>query len=82
MPKPVSLLSVLLMLGGTCIARAGELRLDNGAILPGELGSVSPKTLVWKADRIGDVTVAKSDVIDLQTSQRASLQVMVAPSLT
>jgi hypothetical protein len=65
----------LLLLGGNCIAGAGELRLDNGAILPGELDSVSPKTLVWKADKIGDVTVAKSDVIDLQTSRRASLRV-------
>jgi hypothetical protein len=61
--------------GATCIARAGELRLDNGAILPGELGSVSPNTLVWKADKIGDVTVAKSDVLELRSSQRVSLKV-------
>lgn len=74
MPKPVSRLSVLILLGATCIARAGELRLDNGAILPGELGSISPDKLVWKADKIGDVTVAKSDVLDLDTTHRASVK--------
>ena len=45
-------------------ASAGELRLDNGAILPGNW-SASGQNLVWKADRIGDITVAKSDVLDL-----------------
>lgn len=63
------------MLGTACTIHAGELRLNNGAILPGELVSISSETLVWKADRIGDITVSKSDIIDLQTSHRTAVEV-------
>lgn len=57
------------------MTRAGELRLNNGAILPGELVSIGTKTLVWKADKIGDISVSKSDVVDLQTSHRVGVEV-------
>jgi hypothetical protein len=57
-----------------CLASAGELRLDNGAVLPGELASIGITTLVWKADKIGEVTVAKTDVVSLQTSNRTPLE--------
>ncbi|MCB1690769.1 MAG: DUF481 domain-containing protein [Halioglobus sp.] len=64
-----------ILLSMSCITYAGELRLNNGAILPGELASIGDKTLVWKADKIGDVTVSKSDVIDLQTSSRTGVEI-------
>ncbi len=57
-----------------CAATAGELRLDNGAVLPGELVSISGKTLVWKADKIGDVSVSKSDVVTLHTSSKIPVE--------
>ncbi|MCB1704601.1 MAG: DUF481 domain-containing protein [Halioglobus sp.] len=68
-------LFTLLLLGFACSAGAGELRLANGAVLPGELSSISAKTLVWKADLIGDVAVSKSDVIALHTSSRIPVEV-------
>ncbi|MCB1687984.1 MAG: DUF481 domain-containing protein [Halioglobus sp.] len=75
MPEPVYKIAVALLLCSVGLASAGELRLDNGAVLPGELVSIGPKNLVWKADKIGDITVAKSDVLDLRTSHRASVRV-------
>ena len=56
------------------LANSGELHLVNGALLPGELASLGEKTLVWHADRIGDVTVAKGDVLSLQTSRRTAVE--------
>lgn len=64
----------LLLLSLSCAVTAGELRLTNGAVLPGELDSISGKTLVWKADLIGDVSVSKSDVVTLRTSNRIPVE--------
>jgi putative salt-induced outer membrane protein YdiY len=64
----------LLLLCLPSLSYAGELRLNNGAVLPGELKSIGPKDIVWKADKIGEVTVAKSDVIDLQTANTATVE--------
>jgi Protein of unknown function, DUF481 len=75
MLNPDRAVCALILLSISCTSLAGELRLNNGAILPGELGSIGVKTLVWKADKIGDVNVSKSDVIDLQTSQRTSIEI-------
>ncbi len=75
MLNPDRIACALILFGLSCSSLAGELRLNNGAILPGELASIGAKTLVWKADKIGDVTVAKSDVIDLQTSNTAVVEV-------
>ena len=52
---------------------AGELRLDNGAVIPGELVSIDSKKLVWNAEKIGNITVNKADVVSLQTTQLTSL---------
>jgi hypothetical protein len=67
-------LAALLLLIATVFTRAGELRLGNGAILPGELGGINPTKLTWKADKIGEITVAKSDVLNLQTDRRVSVR--------
>lgn len=74
MRKPLCRILTVLLLGLAGLARAGELQLVNGALLPGELVSIGSKTLVWKADRIGEVTVAKSDVLALKTSHRTSVE--------
>jgi putative salt-induced outer membrane protein YdiY len=58
-----------------CLASAGELRLENGAVLPGELVSIGTRTLAWKADKIGEVTVTKADVVFLHTSNRTTVKV-------
>ncbi|MEZ5571126.1 MAG: DUF481 domain-containing protein [Halioglobus sp.] len=70
----------LLLLTQACTVTAGELRLNNGAVLPGELASVKAKTLVWKADKIGEITVSKGDVTRLDTSRRVAVE--LAPDTT
>ena len=72
--KPLILMLAVLLLATACLAHGGELRLDNGAVLPGELVSVGATTLVWKADKIGAVTVAKADVLSLQESSRIPVE--------
>ncbi len=74
MSNPICQLATVLLLSTACLSRAGELHLDNGAILPGELVSIEPSTLAWKADKIGAITVAKVDVLNLQTSQRVAVR--------
>jgi putative salt-induced outer membrane protein YdiY len=73
--KPFRSVFTLLLSCAAFAATAGELRLDNGAVLPGELASVGDKTLVWKADKIGEVTVTKSDVVTLQTSSKIPVEI-------
>lgn len=77
---PSCRLPALLLLGVACLARAGELRLHNGAILPGELLSVDSRNVVWNADSIGHVTVAKGDVLALQSSSKKTVE--LAPQAT
>ncbi len=67
-------LFALFLLSLACTTTAGELRLSNGAVLPGELASITTDTLVWKADKIGDVTVSKTDVVTLLTSSRIPVE--------
>jgi len=74
MPEPAYRLIAAFLLCAARLSHAGELHLDNGAVLPGELASINPKTLVWKAEKIGDITVDKADVLMLQTSQRVSVR--------
>jgi hypothetical protein len=74
MPQLACRLAALLLLIAASCTRAGELRLGNGAVLPGELVSINPTALAWKADKIGEITVAKGDVLDLQTSHRVSVR--------
>ena len=35
-------------------ARAGELRLDNGALIPGEFARIEGHKLVWRAELVGE----------------------------
>ena len=74
MSKPHQLVFIMLCMNLAYTAVAGELRLNNGAVLPGELSSITAKTLVWKADKIGDVTVSKTDVLSLHTSNRVPVE--------
>jgi putative salt-induced outer membrane protein YdiY len=74
MSKPVRRLITICLLFTTCSATAGELHLDNGAVLPGELVSISSKALVWNADKIGNITVTKSDVVTLHTSSKIPVE--------
>ncbi len=74
MPQLACRLAALFLLIATSCSRAGELRLGNGAVLPGELASIELTKLVWKADKIGEITVAKSDVQDLRSSRRVSVR--------
>jgi len=48
------------------LAWSGQLTLRNGVTLPGALVKIDSKQVVWKADLIGEVTVAKGDVTALQ----------------
>ena len=56
-----------------CLAgsvQGGELRLSNGAILPGELRGLEHDTLVWDADLIGEMKVPKDAVVSMHSTQR------------
>ncbi|MCB1854310.1 MAG: hypothetical protein KDI05_05510, partial [Halieaceae bacterium] len=74
MPKTIRRLAAPLLLSAAALAPAGELRLDNGAVIPGTLVSIDATTVSWKADKIGKISVAKSDVKDLQTTDRATVR--------
>lgn len=53
MLKPVCGTLIILLLGTAEPVAAGELRLSNGAVLPGELESIDATTLAWSADQVG-----------------------------
>lgn len=55
-------------------AQAGELRLANGAVLPGEMVRVETAPLVWKAEMVGEVRVLKTNVASLQSALRRDLK--------
>lgn len=55
-------------------ARAGELRLANGAVLPGEMVRVETAHLVWKAEMVGEIRVLKTNVASLQSTLRRDLK--------
>jgi len=48
------------------LAWSGQLTLRNGVTLPGTLVKIDPQQIVWQADLIGRVTVAKRDVTALR----------------
>lgn len=74
MPKTIRRLAAPILLSAAALAPAGELRLDNGAVIPGTLVSIDATTVSWKADKIGKISVAKSDVKDLHTTDRATVR--------
>ena len=61
----------LIMLAGT--VSAGEIRLRNGAILPGELQRIEVSRLIWNADLIGQLSIEKSDVLFLRSDAGIAL---------
>lgn len=63
----------LLLLASTA-SYGGELRLRNGAVLPGELLRIEASRLVWNADLLGQLSVEKSDILSLESDAAISLQ--------
>jgi hypothetical protein len=61
-------------------ARAGELRLRNGAVIPGELVRADAAHLVWKADLLGDIRVPRTAVLALDSGSALALQSRTAPA--
>jgi len=53
---------------------AGELRLANGAVLPGEMVRMETAHVVWKAEMVGEVRVLKTNVVALQSALRRDLK--------
>lgn len=62
-------------------AGAGELRLRNGALIPGELRRVDGKSIVWHAELIGDITVETKSIASVDSTTAARLQVGVGEAL-
>lgn len=66
-------LLVLQLIMLTATASAGEIRLRNGAILPGELQRIEVSRLIWNADLIGQLSIEKSDVLSLRSDAGIAL---------
>lgn len=55
-------------------AHAGELRLANGAVLPGEMVRMETAHVVWKAEMVGEVRVLKTNVVSMESGVRRDLK--------
>lgn len=53
----------------------GELRLSNGALIPGELVRIEADKLVWNATLIGEIKVDKKSVLSMDSTTRSTLQI-------
>ncbi|MBP9036082.1 MAG: hypothetical protein KBG29_19465 [Pseudomonadales bacterium] len=53
---------------------AGQLRLRDGALIPGELKRVESRSIVWHAQLIGDITVETKSIASLDSTTAARLQ--------
>lgn len=62
-------------------AGAGELRLRNGALIPGELRRVDGKSIVWHAELIGDIKVETKSIASFDSTTAARLQVGAGEAL-
>jgi len=60
------------------IVCAGELRLHNGAVIPGELLRFEEQRLVWNAELIGEIRVEKSAVAAIDSVVPGALTPIVA----
>jgi hypothetical protein len=67
---------VLLGLATTCSAAGAELRLENGARLPGTLVRDEGERIVWRADLLGEIAVPRSAI----AAESAALLVPVEPA--
>lgn len=55
-------------------AMAGQIELKNGDKIGGQLKSVHGEKLVWKADKVGEVTVKKADIQNITLPEPVKLR--------
>lgn len=55
-------------------AAAGQIELKNGDKIGGQLKSVHGEKLVWKADKVGELTVKKADIANITLPEPVKLQ--------
>jgi len=60
---------------------AGELRLRNGGLIPGELKRIEGKSIVWHAELIGDIKVETKSIVSVDSSTAARLQIGAGEAL-
>ena len=58
-------IAVLALFAAAAAARAGELRLDNGALIPGEFARLEGHMLVWRAELIGEIKVETARIASI-----------------
>jgi hypothetical protein len=78
LPKEDPMRSLLVLLGLfslTAELAAGELRLENGARLPGELVAITGTRLVWNAGLIGKIEIDKQHVLEIDSSNPVDLSI-------
>lgn len=68
-------IAALFLLIASQAADAGELRLRNGAVIPGELTRVEAHKIVWAADLIGSITVETRAIVSLSSAVKEPLRV-------
>lgn len=51
------------------VALAGKLAFKNGDVLAGEIKSIDADNVVWVSDTLGEITVPKAQIDDLQSSE-------------
>jgi hypothetical protein len=61
-----------MFIAGTAIA--GQIELKNGDKMGGQLKSLGGDNLIWKADKVGEVTIKKSDVNNISVNEPLKLR--------
>ena len=70
-----------LVLASSLDAGAGQLWLHNGDRIQGELVRVNEQQLVWRSDVLGEISVDKAQVRDLETDQLLKINGVVQPCM-
>ena len=70
-----SRLAFLVLFSLTTELAAGELRLDNGARLPGELIAITGTRVIWNAGPIGRIEIDKQHVREIESDNRVDLSI-------
>ena len=68
-------IAVLALLAAAAGALGGELRLDNGALIPGEFIRLEGHKLVWRADLIGEIKVETARIAAIDGVAAGNLRV-------
>lgn len=63
----------------TTSVMAGQVELNNGDKIGGQLKSVHGEEVVWAADKVGDITIKKSDIRDLKLPEPVKLRGLDEP---